>query len=95
MCIHVDLAFGERQQLNFLEMLLDDLFRAGCALKLRKFGEMGFTEQRWHAVSPAVPRSDDGTTRFIMSPNKSNNHIPSDERLITTSGRLRRFGDSA
>jgi len=25
--VHVDLAFGERQQLNFFEMLLDDLFR--------------------------------------------------------------------
>ena len=27
----LDLAFGERQQLNFFEMLLDDLFRTGCA----------------------------------------------------------------
>jgi hypothetical protein len=57
-------------------MLLDDLFRAGRAFERRKFGEMGFTEQRRHAVTSAVLRSDDGTTRFIMSPNKSKQSHP-------------------
>ena len=55
MCIHVDLAFGEQQQLNFFEMLLDDLFRAGCAFERRKFAEIGATEQRrQRPEAPAV-----------------------------------------
>src|SRR3981189_2046124 len=64
-------------------MLLDDLFRTGCAFERCKFREMGFTEQRRYAVTPAVARSNDGTTCFTISRNKLGNDLPCDERLVT------------
>ena len=58
-------------------------FAPAVAFECCKFGEMNFTEQRRHAVAPAVARSDDGTTCFTMSRNKPGNDLPCDERLVT------------
>jgi len=74
---------GKGSKLAFFEIFLDDLFCASLAFQCCKFGEIVTTEQRRHAVTPAVTRSDDGTICFEMSRNKPSNDLACDERLVT------------